>query len=80
MRPAGVLSNRGTCAECQDSTLLPRSHVPDAGIPTGVALVGGTEAAVGAGLRARGIEVVFYRSKGLDRKASVDVNLIRTEG
>lgn len=28
------------------------------------------------GLRARGIEVVFYRSKGLDRKASVDVNLI----
>lgn len=32
------------------------------------------------GLRARGIEVVFYRSKGLDRKASVDVNLIRTEG
>ena len=31
------------------------------------------------GLRARGIEVVFYRSKGLDRKASVDVNLIPME-
>ena len=28
------------------------------------------------GLRARGIEVEFYRSKGLDRKASVDVRLI----
>jgi len=31
------------------------------------------------GLRSRGIEVVFYRSKGLDRKASVDVRLIPTD-
>lgn len=31
------------------------------------------------GLRARGIEVVFYRSKGLDRKSCVDVNLIPVE-
>ena len=28
------------------------------------------------GLRARGIEIVFYRSKGLDRKSCADVNLI----